>query len=327
MRFALSDDVISLRDNLRDVLKSASNPDHVRAAWSDGGRDVIRQLWGVLGELGVLGLLVPEQRGGFGGDEEVMVAVMEEVGYHATPGPVGDTLALVAPVLAASTLVDLTSRVTTGQFLMVVVADDGPTPYGAVCDGLVRSDGEQVRVVTANVEAAPVATVDASRHAAIVRGDSIDLGIGRDVWEAWVERATLAAAAELVGLSQRMIDMTRVFVVEREQFGVPVGSFQAIKHALANCLISVEFARPVVWGAAVALREHSHDSATRVSMAKSMASEAARSVAKAAIQCHGAMGYTVEYDLHLFAKRAWARSADWGDSEHHVERIAQSLGL
>jgi alkylation response protein AidB-like acyl-CoA dehydrogenase len=141
------------------------------------------------------------------------------------------------------------------------------------------------------------------------------------------ERATLAAAAELVGLSARMLDMTTEYVQSRRQFGVAIGSFQAVKHALANCLIQIEFARPAVWRAGLSLSNGDPDAASHVSMAKALASDAARQAAKTSIQCHGAMGYTVEYDLQLFVKRAWARCADWGDAEEHIARIADWLSV
>jgi alkylation response protein AidB-like acyl-CoA dehydrogenase len=98
-----------------------------------------------------------------------------------------------------------------------------------------------------------------------------------------------------------------------------------VKHALANSLIKIEFARPAIWRAAASLSSGDPQAAWHVSMAKALASDAAREVAKTSIQCHGAMGYTVEYDLQLFAKRAWARCADWGDSEQHIARIANWL--
>jgi hypothetical protein len=124
-----------------------------------------------------------------------------------------------------------------------------------------------------------------------------------------------------------MLDMTVDYVKRREQFGVPVGSFQAIKHALANALVAIEFARPVVLAAGWALASGTADAATLVSAAKIRASEAARLTARTAIQCHGAMGYTTEYDLHLFVKRAWALVPSWGDPGWHRARIAESLGV
>src|SRR5262249_43561795 len=114
--------------------------------------------------------------------------------------------------------------------------------------------------------------------------------------------------------------------VERKQFGVPVGSFQAVKHHLADARLALEFARPVVLRAAWSVARNSDDRSRDVSTAKAMASEAAELVGRKALQCHGAIGYTVEYALHRFLKRTWALSRSWGDMAHHTDRVAASLG-
>jgi alkylation response protein AidB-like acyl-CoA dehydrogenase len=135
------------------------------------------------------------------------------------------------------------------------------------------------------------------------------------------EQAMLAAAAQLVGLGQRMLDMTVDYVKERKQFGVPVGSFQAVKHQLADCLKELAFARPAVWRAASTLEPRD------VSMAKAMASDAASFTARRALQCHGAIGYTVEYDLHRFLKQTWVLARSFGDAAWHRDRIAKELHI
>ncbi|MEY2433214.1 MAG: hypothetical protein QOC92_2939, partial [Acidimicrobiaceae bacterium] len=133
------------------------------------------------------------------------------------------------------------------------------------------------------------------------------------------DRASLAAAAQLVGLGQRMLDMTVDYVKQRQQFGVPIGSFQAVKHQLADALKEVAFARPAVWRATVSLEPRD------ISMAKAMASDAAAFVARRALQCHGAIGYTVEYELHRFLKLTWVLSRAYGDAAWHRDRIAKEL--
>jgi alkylation response protein AidB-like acyl-CoA dehydrogenase len=111
----------------------------------------------------------------------------------------------------------------------------------------------------------------------------------------------------------------------REQYGVPIGSFQAVKHALASALVAVEFAEPAVLAAGWA--QSTGGGEREASLAKVLASDAAHLLARTAIQCHGAMGYTTEYDLHLFAKRAWALAASWGDAASHRARLAGALGV
>ena len=135
------------------------------------------------------------------------------------------------------------------------------------------------------------------------------------------DQPALAAAAQLVGLGQRMLDMTVDYVKQREQFGVPIGSFQAVKHQLADALKELAFARPAVWRAASTLEPRD------VSMAKAMASDAAAFVARRALQCHGAIGYTVEYDLHRFLKQTWVLARSFGDAAWHRDRIAKELHI
>jgi alkylation response protein AidB-like acyl-CoA dehydrogenase len=124
-----------------------------------------------------------------------------------------------------------------------------------------------------------------------------------------------------------MLDLTVGYVKQREQYGVPVGSFQAVKHALANALVAVEFARPLTLAAAWYQAAGLEAAAAHVSAAKAAASDAARLVARTAIQCHGAIGYTTEYELHLYAKRAWALIPAWGGPDWHRDRLATLLGV
>jgi alkylation response protein AidB-like acyl-CoA dehydrogenase len=179
-----------------------------------------------------------------------------------------------------------------------------------------------------DVDAEPRATIDGSRALAeIVRVTGSgrlltdDLGVVAKAWH----RGVLGTSALLVGLARRMLDLTVAYVKQREQYGVAVGSFQAIKHSLASAHLAVEFARPMVLAAAWELS--TGGGGDQVCAAKVLASDAARLVARTAIQCHGAMGYTTEYDLHLFAKRVWALAPSWGDAASHRARLAEALGV
>jgi alkylation response protein AidB-like acyl-CoA dehydrogenase len=135
------------------------------------------------------------------------------------------------------------------------------------------------------------------------------------------DRLALGAAAQLVGLGQRMLDLTVDYAKQREQFGVPIGSFQAVKHHLADALKELAFARPAVRRAAATMEPH------HVSMAKAMASDAASFTARQALQCHGAIGYTVEHDQHRYLKRTWTLARTHGDAAWHRERIANALEM
>jgi alkylation response protein AidB-like acyl-CoA dehydrogenase len=124
-----------------------------------------------------------------------------------------------------------------------------------------------------------------------------------------------------------MLDMTVVHVTQREQFGVPIGSFQAVKHHLADAVMQLRFARPAVHRAAWSIANGESTRDRDVSMAKAMASDAAALVARKALQCHGAIGYTVEYDLHLYLKRTWALASAWGSAAWHRARVADAIGV
>jgi alkylation response protein AidB-like acyl-CoA dehydrogenase len=134
----------------------------------------------------------------------------------------------------------------------------------------------------------------------------------------------MASGAVLLGVADRLITMTAAYALDRIQFGVPIGSFQAVKHHLANALIGLEFARPAVYRAAYSLDQGDPEAGCHASMAKALASDAATAAARIALQVHGAIGYTWEHDLHLWMKPAWSLAAAWGDARHHRARV---LGL
>ncbi len=137
--------------------------------------------------------------------------------------------------------------------------------------------------------------------------------------------AGVVVGAELLGLADAMITLTASYAKDRQQFGKPIGSFQAVKHLLAGAQVLLEFARPVVYGAAWALDHDAPDASRSASVAKAYASEAALEAARVSLQVHGAIGYTWECDLHLFLKRSWALAESWGSAADHRARLLDSL--
>ncbi len=154
----------------------------------------------------------------------------------------------------------------------------------------------------------PHTVVASGAHATTVVGDLAD-------------RTAVAYAAELLGLADRMITIAADYAKDRQQFGKPIGSFQAVKHHLANARVKLEFARPATYRAADSLARQLPDRSEHASMAKALASDAADLAARVALQVHGAIGYTWECDLQLFMKRAWALSAAGGDATTHRARV------
>jgi alkylation response protein AidB-like acyl-CoA dehydrogenase len=323
VRFGFDDDQIAFRDAVRDLLDKECPPEVVRAAWSAPAGELDRAVWDRLDEMGVLGTLVAESHGGLGLDERSLVLVLEETGRAALPHPVVETAAVAAPLLG--------ERINVG-----LVASDlgGPNvPCAADADWLLLQDpasGALHLVDPDAVALTPMATVDGARRAATVDwqpSPSTLLTDDPEATQAAFDRGAWGTAAQLVGLAQRMLDTTVAYVVERHQFGVPIGSFQAVKHHLADALKQLAFARPAVQRAAHSLATQAATTSRDVSMAKAMASDAAWFVGRQALQCHGAIGYTVEHDLHLYLKRTWALAKAWGDAAWHRDRVGTALGI
>jgi hypothetical protein len=129
----------------------------------------------------------------------------------------------------------------------------------------------------------------------------------------------------LLGLGARLLEATVAYAGLRRQFDRPVGSFQAVKHHLAEARVALDLARPTVAHAAACLAHRHADAPTWASMAKLLASEAALETARASLQCHGAIGYSYEHDLHFFMKRVWSLAAASGDAASHLRRITERL--
>lgn len=321
MYFGLSDQARELRDGVRDVLAGACTPATVRAAWPDGDAPQVDRLWAALGELGLLGLVVPEEHGGLDLGPLVAVAALEEAGYAGVPGPLVETVTVVAPVLAAAGH-DLLPDVLAGTARVAVQTGPDAVPYAASVDAVLQV-GDGVRLLSrddAKLEA--VATVDGSRALATVVGEGTPLVATADLLV-----ARLGTAAFLLGLARRQVDLTVAYVKDRKQFGVAVGAFQALKHPLADAVVGTEFAWPVVLRAAQSVADGDPDASMHVAMAKLLASESAYRVSRVCLQAHGAIGYTTEYDLHLFGKRTWALAADWGSPAQLRGELATRLDL
>jgi alkylation response protein AidB-like acyl-CoA dehydrogenase len=314
VHFGLSDDALAVRDGLRELLTSACSPAVIRAAW-DG--DPCESLWKALGSFGVPGLLVDEQRGGLGLDELSFVAAVEECGYAGVPGPLVETL-ICLPLLDLP--LDGSARVT-------LEAAEGATPYAGVSTHVLDLS-ESLYDLSGADHVSVVETVDRSRQLATFSGATASpFSATDDDLDLLEQRGTLGTAALLLGLARRQLDMTVSYAKERKQFGVQIGSFQALKHPLADAVVGTEFAWPVVLRAAQSIVDGDPDADLHVSSAKALASDAAYRMSRVCLQAHGAMGYTVEYDLHLFAKRTWALSKDWGSAADHRGLVAGYLGL
>ena len=327
MDFSFSDLERSFRDGAVAVLSDLCTPAAVRSTWDTPARHASRATWDALAGLGVLDALVPEDEGGLGLDERAVVLVFEEAGRFALPDPIVET-SIAAPLLGAD-------RVGSG---LIVASNLGSgsardlVPWGADADLLVLAaeDGSVHAIAPSAVRMDPVDAVDRSRRITRIGWEpapSSRLEVNRERVDQALDRGALTTAAVLIGLAERMLELTVSYVKERVQFGKPVGSFQALKHRLADAAVEIEFARPAVYRAAWSLATGSAASRRDVSMAKAMASDAALVTARAGLQCHGAIGYTTENDLQLYMKRAWALAQAFGDAHHHRSRVGRAIGV
>lgn len=327
MDFTFGELELSFRDSVRDLLGRLGGPGHVRQAWSAPPGQGTRDLWQALAGMGLTMALVSEEDGGLGLDERAVVLVLEECGRAALPEPLVETMAL-APRLAATG-----AGFTSDTMVAVGLGPEPLVPWAADADLIVTDadDGSWVALPRDRVEIVPQATVDGGRRMGRIRGwggsPSVALAADGAERERAVRRLTFGAAAQLAGLAQAMLDQAVSHVSQREQFGVPVGSFQAVKHHLAGAATRLEMARPVVYRAAWSLATGGPEASRDVSMAKAMAGDAATVAARTSLQCHGAIGYTTEHDLHLFLKRAWALGRSWGDPSYHRARVGDWLGV
>lgn len=335
MNFSFSDDQLAFRDAVRTLLDKECSPEAVRAAWSrseSSGRDRDRpsDVWRRLSEMGVAGMTAPEEAGGLGMTDVDLVLVLEESGRAAVPEPVIEHVAVAVPAvrdgggkianrwLEALAGGDVIATVGLGVAPLVPDADRATLL-------LDDHDGCLHLIELASCDVNPVRSVDGGRPLFTVAWSAErDTKVDADFALAF-DRAAVGAAAQLVGLTDRMISMAVEYASAREQFGRAIGSFQAVQHRLADALLRLEFARPAVYRAAYALAHDEPDRSVHVSMAKAYAGEAANIAARAALQVHGAIGYSWEHDLHLFMKRAWSLAAAYGDVRFHRRRVGDWL--
>ncbi|MFJ9393364.1 acyl-CoA dehydrogenase family protein [Streptomyces californicus] len=331
MDFQLSDDQRALRSGMRDLLGAVFDRDRMRTAVERGGA-LDRALWRELGAAGFFALRLPEEDGGVGLGLPEAVLLFEEAGRALLPGP------LVATHLAAGRVKGA------AEGAAVVTAADGDRPVAHLADadavlaGGGPLDGEALRAFVA--AARPVRSMDPLTPLHLPPPEPVAGGPGRVAVApggvagravsapgrapAYAGRlryeAALLSAAEQLGSAARTTDMAVQHARERQQFGAPIGSFQAVKHLCADMLARTEPARAAVYAAAVT------GDPLEIAAAKLLADEAAVRNARDCLQIHGGMGFTWEADVHLHLKRAWLRGATGLTEAEAEEELAAGLG-
>jgi len=326
MKLGFTPEQRELSGELDRMLASADLPEALRARAS-GDSQPARDVWGALAEMGLMGLLVPEEVGGAGADLLDVVAVAVQLGRHAVPGPWIEHAVYLPCLLAAQdpmpgglTWEGLASG---DQIATVRVGECGPRALDAdLADVVLVVDEGFVRGASVGPERR---SIDRTRKLFDVRPEAAGTLVDTEAAARALDVAALAQSAQLLGLAERMLELTVSYITTRKQFGHVVGEYQAVAHHAANARIAIDFARPLLWGAVAALSSGSADAGRAVSAAKVRTAEAARRSADTGLQLHGAIGYTAEYDLSLYWLRAQALTPAWGTVDRHRRRILESL--
>ena len=313
--------------SLHDMLATADVPGAARQ-WAAGDRSGGLAVWRKLAGAGVTALAVPQRWGGLGASPLDIVVACEELGHHALPGPVAESVAVV-PWLVTG----LGDEALAGRWLPGLAAGDLVAtlalppwrPYAADADAadlVLLAEGDAVWLAgpgPRHRSVDPARSVsEAGGREVLARGPAVAGAVAQAA-----EAGVLACAAQLLGAGRALLAASVRHAVQRIQFGRPVGAFQAVKHHLADGAIALEFAGPLLDAAAAALVAGEF-AARDVSAAKVACTDAARLAARTALQVHGAIGYTEEHDLHLWLLKVRALAGAWGSQAEHRARVMAS---
>lgn len=330
MNFTFSDEQTMMAGVARQLLSDTCDPAALHSQMASGAARVPAR-WSAISQMGLTGVLAPEAAGGLALGEQDFILIAEAAGWVALPEPLVEHAGVAVPLLAeAAPDHALLGPAASGEIFLAIGHPLNPFVLDADLAGgiLLPHEGEVHLVSPATANLVQEASIDPFRR--LFRVDwtpttqtrLADTAAGRVLWDRALDRGALFAAAQCLGLAQRSVDLAVAYAKERQQFGKPIGSYQAVKHLLASAQVAIEFARPVTYAAAADLYRGSSQSSARVSHAKIVACEAADLAARTAIQVHGAMGYSWEVDVHLFLKRALALTHAWGGPAAHRARVS-----
>jgi alkylation response protein AidB-like acyl-CoA dehydrogenase len=305
-----------LRETVAALVEKHASPAAVREAMaSERGYD--ESLWKLLCEqVGVAALVVPEELGGAGGELADAAVVLEELGKALVPTPLlGTTLAELALLAADEPDTDALERLAEGASIGTVVFDPGYVVNGDVADVVIAADGQRVSR-WATFTSHRVDTMDLTRRLARLEPtDTTEIGTDPGL----ADTAAILLAAEQIGAAAKCLELTVEYTKDRVQFGRPIGSFQALKHRMADLYVAVQSARAVVNDAIA------EPTATSAALARVAASEAFSKVAAEAVQMHGGIAITWEHDIQLYFKRAHGSAQLLGQPQEHLRRLESEV--
>ncbi|UTW12323.1 acyl-CoA dehydrogenase family protein [Marinobacterium rhizophilum] len=337
MDFTFTDDERTFREAISRFLMTEAAPEALREIWeTDSGRSP--DLRNKIAEQGLMALSIPESAGGLEMGDVAWSLMTQELGYYGIPDSLADTAYVSAGLINAlpdsvsdrqgwlEQIAEGSLRIAIGHPVNPLVADAHLADFT-----LLAHAGEIHAVPRALIDVEHNPSIDSSRRLCRVMWEPssatriADAATGQPLWDQALNRGALSVAGQLLGLAQRMLDLSVDYAAQRKQFGKPIGSFQAVKHHLADVAGKIEFAKPVLYRAAYSLQHGSADAALHASLAHTACGEAAHLAARHGIQVHGAMGYTWEVDLQMFMKRTWALESAWGDRTFHKARVSDAV--
>jgi len=360
MDFGLSEEQKALATTVRRYLSERCPTTRVRAVMEgDSGHDA--ELWSGLMDLGIGSLAVPESCGGMGAEFLDLALVAEELGHACAPGPfLGAAMATVA--LAAGDDTDAAAkwlpRIASGEVIATAAIgeaggrwDDGEiaatakagklsatkflVPYGSLAEihVVAANDSDGIALWLVERDASTVVCSELSGNDRTRRLSSVEyrgaqaLRIGgREAFARMRDAALVLVAADAYGGSRRCLEMARDYALTREQFGQPIGAFQAVKHQLANLAVDLEPSLSLWWYAAHALDRIPAEAPRHAALAKGFSSDLFDRAARDSTELHGGIGFTWEYDLHLWFRRSIFDRAFFGDAHYHRARAANLAG-
>jgi alkylation response protein AidB-like acyl-CoA dehydrogenase len=323
MHFDFDDTQYALRDMARDLFAKESPPSRVRELWD--GKPFDRGAWKTMADAGIVGITVPEEHGGSGGDALDLALVYEEAGRACLPEPLLETTGITAPLIARfgtdAQREQWLPAIAAGDAIAAVQSGtDDVVAWGAEADLVIAVRGDEFHVVGRDrVTATSLPSLDPARPVArldVDLGDDTRLMASEsfDVVAAFYSAAFTGTAGFLNGVAMQLRDRTVAYVKDREQFGRPVGSFQAVKHKLASVHVAIESSRPATWYAAYATARDIEQATVAACVAKIAANDAEALANAEALQCHGGIGFTWEDDLHFWLKRGMVLRSTFGSS-------------
>lgn len=335
MNFTFTEDQLLFREAIGKYLMTEASPEKLRDIWTSE-QSTVKDLLDGISAQGLSALSIPESHGGLAMGDVAWSLMTQELGYYAIPDALANTAYVGVGLLSAldnSVAVkdEYLEKICEGQVHVAISHQSTPLVADVeLAQVLFIQQNDEVHLVSGDqVEQVANPSIDSSRRLSqvswqnnsktcVAQGES-----GQKIWSDTFNRGALSIAGQLLGLAQRMLDLSVEYSLQRKQFGKEIGSFQAVKHQLADVAGKIEIAKPVLYRAAYSLETNHPLSDIHVSQARIFCSDAASLAARHAIQVHGAMGYTWEVDLQLYMKRSWAINNTWGDSIFHQSRVQE----